>query len=88
MSKRIVSAAACGAAVAVGSAFVAWLSVAVLEPRTSLAVREVVAMGVWRLFIFGLLSTAGAIVAELSLPDPDLALALKAEGRVSEIAAG
>jgi hypothetical protein len=48
----------------------------------------VVATGVWRLFVFGLLSTAGAILAELSLPDPDLALALKPGGQVSDMATG
>jgi len=37
-----------------------------------IAVGEIAADCVWRVFILAVLSSVGAIVAELKLPDPDL----------------
>lgn len=87
LSKRIAAASACGAAVAAMSAGVAWLSISALELQITLTAREVIAMGVWRLFAFTLVATLGAIAAELSLPDPDIATALRATQSVGNTAA-
>ena len=61
--KRIVAAAGCGAVVGALYTIVS----AILNDNSGIA-----ASCVWRIFIFAILSTIGAIVTELKLPDPDL----------------
>ena len=63
LNKRIVSAAICGALIGVLSTAVS----AILSYNGGF-----VATCVWRVFIFAILSTIGAIIAELNLPDKDL----------------
>jgi hypothetical protein len=66
LAKRITAAAVCGILVAVlYTAFSATIS------RTG----TVVAMGIWRIFIFALISALGAIITELKLPNPKQNLA-------------
>jgi len=61
--KRIVAAAGCGAVVGV-----LYTAASVILSRNS----GIAASCVWRIFIFAILSTIGAIVTELKLPDTDL----------------
>jgi hypothetical protein len=61
--KRIVAAAGYGAVVGALYTIVS----AILNDNSGIA-----ASCVWRIFIFAILSTIGAIVTELKLPDPDL----------------
>ena len=67
--KRIVAAAICGVAVgmlySVGSAILGY-NLGIFE------IDRIATNCVWRIFIFSILSTIGAIFAELKLPDPDL----------------
>ncbi|MHC4488252.1 MAG: hypothetical protein ACYSW7_03610, partial [Planctomycetota bacterium] len=61
--KRIVAAAGCGAVVGALYTIVS----AILNDNSGIA-----ASFLWRIFLFAILSTIGAIVTELKLPDPDL----------------
>jgi hypothetical protein len=69
LSKRIVAAASCGAVVGILCTAVS----AVLSHSGGVVAEGIVAGCVWRIFIFAVLSTIGAIATELKLPDPDLA---------------
>ncbi len=60
--KRFASAAACGALIGVLSTAVS----AILNNNPNF-----VATGIWRVFIFAIVSTIGAIITELKLPDTD-----------------
>jgi len=63
LAKRIGAAAVCGVLIGVLSTAVS----AILSYNGG-----IVASGVWRIFLFAILSTIGAIVTELKLPDPDM----------------
>ncbi|HUU19376.1 MAG TPA: hypothetical protein VMW72_19660 [Sedimentisphaerales bacterium] len=63
LAKRIGAAAVCGVLIGVLSTAVS----AILSYNGG-----IVASGVWRVFIFAILSTIGAIVTELKLPEPDM----------------
>jgi len=63
LAKRIGAAAACGVLIGVLSTAVS----AILSYNGG-----IVASGVWRVFIFAILSTIGAIVTELKMPDVDM----------------
>jgi hypothetical protein len=62
--KRIVAAAICGIALGVMYPAVSTLLV------QKMAVVDIAKACVWRVFIFTILSTVGAIVTELVLPEP------------------
>ncbi len=67
--RRIVAAAVCGAAVGV---FYAGCSAVLGRGSAGITAGAIAADCVWRVFIFAILSTIGAIVTELKLPDTDL----------------
>jgi hypothetical protein len=66
-SRRIMAAAMCGALA--GSA-ATLLSLAIAQAGRQTGTFLIVALGVWRVFIFTILSTVGATLTELSLPEP------------------
>jgi hypothetical protein len=68
LMKRFVGGAICGAAMAVFSTAVS----AFLGHSAGIRVGEIVANGMWRIFVFSIFSVFGAILTELNLPDPDL----------------
>jgi len=69
MWKRISSAALCG--LATGVLFT--LATALLNRNHAIVgAGELLRMGAWRLFALTAFATIGAIVRELTLPDPDL----------------
>jgi hypothetical protein len=68
LAKRIVGAAVCGVAVGV---FYAGVS-AFLGHGSGISMGEIVTNGMWRIFIFSIISVFGAIITEVKLPDPDL----------------
>jgi hypothetical protein len=70
LGRRTIAAAATGAL----AAFVATPVWAVLDSANPVAVGSVISLTVWRTFIFTILSTLGAIVTELSLPEPKVDL--------------
>ena len=63
LNKRIVTSALCGALIGVLSTVVS----AILSYNSGF-----IATCVWRVFIFAIISTIGAIITELNLPDTDL----------------
>jgi hypothetical protein len=65
--KRIVSAAVCG--VVVGAFYTAFS--AILSRSSGIVAYNLAASCVWRVFVFAVLSTIGAVVTELKLPEPD-----------------
>ena len=65
--KRVISACLCGFFTAI---FYTAALVALLGAST--AVSDVISAFVWQLFIFTIFSTVGALITEMSLPDPDL----------------
>ena len=66
LSKRIIGGAVCGLAIGVLYTF---LSVMLAESGLS-QMNEIVISGLWRIFIFALVSTLGVILTEIRLPDP------------------
>lgn len=66
--KRIVSAAGSGAVVALLYTVVS----AALAGPDALALGQIAAACIWRLFVFTVFAAVGAIFTELKLPDPDL----------------
>lgn len=62
--KRIAAAAICG--IALGALYTAVSAMLVKR----LAAGDIAADCVWRVFVFAILSTAGAIATELKLPEP------------------
>jgi hypothetical protein len=68
VGKRFVGAAACGA---VAGVFYTALSV-LLNPNSAISAGGIAANCLWRVFLFSILSTIGAIVTELKIADPDL----------------
>ncbi len=67
LGRRVITATATG----VLAALVATPVWAVLDSAGPVAVGSVIALTVWRTFIFAILSTLGAVFTELSLPEPD-----------------
>jgi len=66
--KRVAAAAVCGIlAGLLYSVLSAWLS-----RNTEVLAHNMLASSVWRVFIFAVLASIGAILTELKLPDPDL----------------
>ena len=67
LGRRIVAAAISGALVGIGATFVL-----MAVPRTGQlsGVAPVLAFGVWRVFLFTILSSIGAAITELVLPEP------------------
>jgi len=68
LGRRTVAAAICGA---LGGILATFLSAAICRTGESAGV-HLVALGVWRVFIFTILSTIGAILTELGSPEPKL----------------
>ena len=68
LGRRIAAAAGGG----VEAAFLYTAASAVLSSGTAITSGQVITALVWRLFIFAVLSTIGAVITELKLPDPDL----------------
>jgi hypothetical protein len=66
LGKRIVTAAVCGAAAGILATL---LSAVICRAGESAGV-HLVALGVWRVFIFTILSVVGAILTELGSPEP------------------
>ena len=64
--KRIIGGAVCGLALGVLYTF---LSVILSESGLS-GINEIATSGLWRVFIFALVSTLGVILTEIRLPDP------------------
>jgi len=68
LGRRFVGAAVCGIATGVG-----YTAISVLMGLTSgIAVSGIQANGLWRIFLFSIFSTIGAIATELKLADPEL----------------
>ncbi len=66
LGKRVVAAAVCGVLVAI-----CYTAISATLSRTSETVAyHVVASGVWRVFVFAVLTTIGALATELSMPEP------------------
>jgi uncharacterized membrane protein len=68
LGKRFVGAIICGAATGV---FYTGVS-AFLGHSAGIRIGEIVTNGMWRIFIFSIISVFGAIITEVKLPDPDL----------------
>ncbi len=66
--KRIVAAAACGAVL--GLLYTAMS--AILGHAGLFTIGEIITVCAWRIFVFAVLATIGAILTELKLPGPDL----------------
>ncbi|MBN1505204.1 MAG: hypothetical protein JW955_00060, partial [Sedimentisphaerales bacterium] len=67
LGRRIVLAAVCGASTGVvATALLAIITRTGPTPETHL----IVAQGVWQVFLFTILSTVGAVMTELTLPEP------------------
>ena len=67
--KRIVAACCCGIAAGV---FYTVITFMIGFDEGAITAADLVRSCIWRVFIFAILSTVGAIVTELKLPDPDL----------------
>jgi hypothetical protein len=65
--KRIVAAVVCG--IVVGALYTMFS--AILSHSSGTAAYNPTAACVWRMFVFAVLSTIGAVVTELKLPEPD-----------------
>jgi len=68
LGNRIAGAAFCGVMIAVLSTTASVL----LTPGSGLTVNDLAVNCVWRIFLFSIFSTLGAIITELKLPDPAL----------------
>ena len=68
LARRIITAAVCG--IAVGFSYTAVS--AVLSYNGGFEAGWLAMACVWRVFVFTILATIGAILTELTLPDPDL----------------
>ena len=66
--KRIVAAAACGTVL--GLLYTAMS--AILGHAGLFTIGEIITVCAWRIFVFAVLATIGAILTELKLPEPDL----------------
>jgi hypothetical protein len=64
--KRIVGAVACGGAVGILSSAVSWI----FGPAGSVEIGGMATTCVWRVFVFAIFSTLGALLTEAGLPDP------------------
>jgi hypothetical protein len=73
MRKRIVGAAVSGAAAAALSiAVTAGLSASGALAAADVSTNTIMANGIWRIFLFSIFSTLGALLTELKLKDPEL----------------
>jgi len=68
MSERIIGAAVCGAFVGLISTTVS----SILLYGTGILVGDVLIQCAWRIFIFSIVSSIGAIITEINWPDPDV----------------
>jgi len=68
LGRRIVIAAVCGAMTGVLAAL---LLAVIGRPDQSLGAHLIFAHGVWQVFLFTIVSAVGAVLAELSLPEPE-----------------
>ena len=68
MSERIIGAAVCGVCIGLLPTTLH----ANLIYDTGVLVSDVIIHGVWRLFIFSIASTIGAIITEINWPDPEV----------------
>jgi hypothetical protein len=68
LGKRFVGAAACGAAVGILYTALPLL----LNPSSAISTGGIAANCMWRVFLFSIFSTIGAILTELNIADPDL----------------
>ena len=64
--KRFIAAGICG--VSAGALYTAGTAILAAEAVTA---GQIGTELVWRIFIFGVFTTVGAILTELKLPDPD-----------------
>ena len=67
--KRIIAAAVCGGAVGL---LYTTLTGVIGSAEIDIAAWDLAKSGVWCVFIFTILTTIGAIITEMKLPDPDL----------------
>jgi hypothetical protein len=67
LGRRIIAAVFCG--IAVGALYT--IFTATLSRSSGIAAGNPVVICMWRMFVFALLSTIGAIATELKLPEPD-----------------
>jgi hypothetical protein len=67
LGRRILVAAICGALTGVAATLL-WVMIARTGPPGE--IHLVIIQGVWRTFIFTILSTIGAIITELAMPEP------------------
>ena len=66
--KRIVSATACGAISAL-----AYTALTIAQTASAgISAGQYFTDFIWRIFVFSLFATIGAIITELKLPDPEL----------------
>ncbi|MBW1984178.1 MAG: hypothetical protein JRI53_05620 [Deltaproteobacteria bacterium] len=68
IGKRISGAAVCGVVAAICYAIIS----AVLGMNDGIVFKETATHFAWRVFIFTLFSTIGAVITELKIPDPDI----------------
>lgn len=68
LGQRFVGAAGCGVAVGLLYTVIS----ALLEQSSGVSLSTLGASCLWRVFLFAMFATLGAIVTELTLPDPDL----------------
>ncbi len=66
--KRFIAATICGITVGLLSAIVSVL----LARNNGIEIGGFASVSIWRMFIFAILATIGAVITELKLPDPDL----------------
>jgi hypothetical protein len=67
LGRRIVTATLCGIAVSL-----LYMAVSLILSSGSIGAPGALTQCLWRVFVFAVVSTIGALTAELSLPDPDL----------------
>jgi hypothetical protein len=66
LSRRIVAAAVCGVLAVLLYSVISWI----LSHSTTIVAGNILISAAWRIFIFAVLGTIGAIATELKLPEP------------------
>ncbi len=69
--KRVVSATACGILTAIAFTLATGL---LFAPDLEIGPASLISTGIWRAFAFAILAAIGAVVAELRLPEPEIAV--------------
>ena len=65
---RVIGAAICAAAVGVFSTLIS----STLGAGDAIGFSEIVVVGLWRIFIFTILSVVGLLFTEINLPEPEM----------------